>query len=153
MACGNSHRLENEKINKLSEKDVDIDQILNDLLGMRDLQPKSYPLEFDLESVREIFEFLLQITTLLFKHFHGDEKGQVNLELLGENDLKNINAYIMALGFVCNFQLLPANAYNLEYAMRNRYDKITITNATNIKDLMLGLKCNQKLFIINFDII
>lgn len=154
MACGRSFGI-SSGINKIKtqEKDLDINQIFDELINTQHLSPRCYPLEFELDSVRDIFEFLLQLTTLLFKHFHGDENGKVNLEILSQNDLENINNHIMALGYKCNFQAIPANAYNLDHTMKNRYDKIAITQYTILQELMMGIKCGQKLFIINFDIL
>jgi len=154
MACGRSFGY-TSRITKIKtqEKDLDINQIFDELINTQNLSPRCYPLEFELDSIRDVFEFLLQLSTLLFKHFHGDENGKVSLETLNQEDLQNINNHIMALGYKCNFQCLPANSYNLDHTMQNRYDKIPITSHTILKELMMGIKCSQKLFIINFDIL
>ena len=48
--------------------------------------PNSYPLEFDeLESLKELFEFLLQFITMLCKFFYGDENGNVDLTKFTKN--------------------------------------------------------------------
>ncbi len=55
------------------------------------------------------------------------------------------------IGFICIFNTLPANNYNLNHAYTNRYDKITITSQTKLKELLFGLKCEQILYVISFD--
>lgn len=136
-----------------SVKDLDIDEIFYDVLNIYPPIPNSYPLEFELNSLKELFEFLLQFTTMLCKHFYGNDNGNVDLSTLSPDDFAKINSYIMCIGFTCNFQGLPANSYNLNHAHINRYDRIAITNQTTLKDLLFGLKCNQSLYVISFDFV
>ena len=35
--------------------------------------PNTYPLQFELNSLKELFEFLLQFVTMLCKEFYADE--------------------------------------------------------------------------------
>jgi hypothetical protein len=135
------------------EKDLDIDEIFNEVINKKTLEPKSYPLEFEVDSLKELFEFLLQFVTMLCKHFYGDINNQVNLNTLTENDFKKINEYIMCIGFTCNFQSLPANANNLNHVFTHRFDKVVITETTLFRDLLFGIKCDQMLHVINFDFI
>lgn len=137
--------------NNQNIKDLDINEIFNEVLNIYPLKPHSYPLEFDIDSLKELFEFLLQFTTMLCKHFYGDYDGIVDLSKLSVNDLQKINSYLMCIGFTTNFTRLSANSYNLNYASSHRYDKITITHETKLKDLFFGLKCQQILNIISFD--
>ena len=134
-----------------SIKDLDIDEIFNDVINIYPVKPHSYPLEFEINSIKELFEFLLQFTTMLCKHFYGNASGTVNLSTLSTTDLQKINSYLMCIGFTTTFLSLPANSYNLNHAYTNRYDKITITPDTKLKDLMFGLKCEQVLNVISFD--
>lgn len=132
-------------------RDLDINEIFDDVIKQTKLEPNGYPLNFELDNLKELFEFLLEFVTMLCKYFYGDTNGKVNLASLSPSDLEVINRYIQFIGFNCNFQSLPANSYNLNYAHTNRYDRIAITSSTNLKDLFLGIKCDQILFIINFD--
>jgi hypothetical protein len=132
-------------------KDLDINEIFNEVLNIYPPTPNSYPLEFELNSLKELFEFLLQFTTMLCKHFYGNDSGNVDLSKLSQKDLEKVNSYIMCVGFSCTFQSLTANSYNLNHTFKNRYDKINITPATKLTDLLFGLKCDQTLFVISFD--
>jgi hypothetical protein len=134
-------------------KDLDIDEIFNEVINIANLTPNSYPLEFEMNSLKELFEFLLQFTTMLCKHFYGNENNQVDLSKLSQNDFMKINDYMMCIGFSCNFKAQPANSRNLNYASLHRYDRVAITTQTKLKDLIFGLKCNATLYIISFDIV
>jgi hypothetical protein len=130
--------------------DITIDEIFNAIISQQDPQPNSYPLGFELDSLKELFEFLLQLVTMLCKHFYGNETGQVNLSLLSPSDFQSIDKYMQVIGFTCGFQAMHANADNLNWAHATRYDRIPITSQTTLEDLHLGLKCESTLYIINF---
>jgi len=134
-------------------KDLDIDEIFDEVISLNNPAPNAYPLEFNLDSLKELFEFLLQFVTMLCKYFYGDEKGQVDLSTLSQNDFINIDNYMKCIGFSCNFQGLPANNYNINYVYDNKYDRLEITPHTQLKDLLFGIKCNAMLYVIRFDTI
>jgi hypothetical protein len=133
-----------------NEKELDLNQIFNEVIKLHKVEPNCYPLQFDLDNIRELYEFLLEFTTLLFKYFYGDENEKVNLSILSQQDFDKINKYINAIGFTGTFQILPANAHYLNYANDYRYDRINITLDTKLENLFLGLKCEQLLYIISF---
>ena len=130
--------------------DITIEEIFQAIISLSNPQPNSYPLGFELDSLKELFEFLLQFITMLCKHFHGDEKGQVNLANLSPADLQSIDKYMQAIGFSCSFQAMPANATNLNWAHNTRYNSIEITPQTRIEDLHMGIKCDKILYVISF---
>lgn len=130
--------------------DITIDEIFNDIINQQIPKANSYPLGFELDSLKELFEFLLQLLTMLCKYFYGNENGQVNLALLSPAELQNIDKYMCVIGFTCGFQVLPANSNNINWAYETRYDRIHITSQTNLEDLHLGIKCEDMLYIINF---
>jgi len=127
-----------------------VEEIFNDIVNISNPQPNSYSLGFELDSLKELFEFLLQLVTLCCKYFYGDEQGRVNLDSLSPADFKIIDTYIQTIGFTCIFQVIPANSSNLNWAYATRYDRIHITLNTKLEDLHLGLKCNNTLYIIKF---
>jgi hypothetical protein len=130
--------------------DITIDKIFNDIINQQNPQANSYPLEFELDSLKELFEFLLQLVTMLCKHFYSNENGQVNLSLLSPTDFHSIDKYMQVIGFTCGFQALPANADNINWAYSTRYDRIQITQQTKLEDLHLALKCENMLYVISF---
>ncbi len=134
-------------------KHLNINDIFNEVVNLANPLPNSYPLEFDINSITEIFEFLLQFITMLCKYFYGDERGVVDLTQLSKNDFLKINIYMLTLGFSSNFNIMNITNENLEYASKNRYDRIDINNNTKLKDLIFGLKCKNKLYIISFDLL
>lgn len=130
--------------------DITIDEIFHDIVKQQNPQANSYSLGFELDSLKELFEFLLQLVTMLCKHFYSNDNGQVNLSLLSPVDFQTIDKYMQTIGFTCGFQALPANADNMNWAYSTRYDRIQITQHTHLEDLHLGLKCYDILYIINF---
>ena len=130
--------------------DITIDKIFNDIINQQNPQANSYPLEFELDSLKELFEFLLQLVTMLCKHFYSNENGQVNLSLLSPTNFHSIDKYMQVIGFTCGFQALPANADNINWAYSTRYDRIQITQQTKLEDLHLALKCENMLYVISF---
>jgi len=132
---------------------MDIDEVFSKLISTSPKPPNTYKLSLDESNLKELFEFLLEIFTMLCKHFHGDEDGRVELQLLSTNDLIYINKYMGSLGFNCIFNQVQTNSSNCEYYSQNRYDKIEITPTTNLLDLFFALRCNNTLNIIQFNTI
>ena len=130
--------------------DITIDEIYRNIINIQNPQPNSYPLGFELDSLKELFEFLLQLVTMLCKHFYSDENGQVNLSLLSPTDFLSIDKYMQVIGFTCAFQALPANADNINWVYETRYDRINISSQTKLDELHLGLKCSNILYVISF---
>ena len=130
--------------------DITIDEIFNNIIRHQNPQANSYPLGFELNSLTELFEFLLQLVTMLCKHFYSNENGQVNLSLLSPEEFQFIDKYMQFIGFTCEFQALPANADNCNWAYSTRYDRIQITPQHRLEDLHLGLKCNNMIYVISF---
>ena len=132
------------------EKDVDIYEIFNEVVKSSPKEPNSYPLQFELDSLKELFEFLLQFVTMLCKEFYGDDKGQVNLANITTDQFNLIDRYMQSIGFKCTFQPMPANADNINIFYVNRFDRIAITPETRLNELMFGIKCNELLYVIMF---
>ncbi len=138
--------------NHYQVKDVDINEIFNEVIKTSSPQPpNTFPLQFDIISLKELFEFLLQFVTMLCKHFYGDNQGKVNLSLLSPGQLFIIDKYMQSIGFKCNFQPMQANSDNINICYANRFDKITITPETKLNELMFGIKCDTLLYVIMFD--
>ena len=133
------------------EKDVDIDEIFNEVVKSSPKEPNSYPLQFELNSLKELFEFLLQFVTMLCKEFYGDDKGTVNLATLTTDQFNLIDRYMQSIGFKCTFLPMQANSDNINICYVNRFDRITITTETILNELMFGIKCDTLLYVITFD--
>jgi hypothetical protein len=131
-------------------KDVDINEIFNEVIKTSPKEPNSYPLQFELDSIKELFEFLLQFVTMLCKEFYGDEEGCVNLGNLTTDHFNLIDKYMQSIGFKCTFQPMQANSDNINICYVNRFDRITITPETRLNELMFGIKCDTLLYVITF---
>ena len=138
-------------MNDYTEKDLDIQEIFYEVTQSLPKAPNTYPLQFELESLKELFEFLLQFVTMLCKEFYGDSNGQVNLAGMTSEQFEIINKYMLSIGFSCTFQAVPANGHNINNTYNNRYDRIELTHNTKLSDLLFGIKCNDILYVISFD--
>jgi hypothetical protein len=134
------------------EKDLDINEIFNEVTSSSiPKEANSYPLQFELDSLKELFEFLLQFVTMLCKEFYSDDNGQVNLGNMTPEQFITVNKYMQSIGFNCDFKAVPAIAQNINNTYNNRYDRITITKNTKLSDLLFGILCGNVLYIISFD--
>jgi hypothetical protein len=130
--------------------DLDIEEIFESVISIKNPLPNSYPLGFELDSLKELFEFLMQFVTMLCKHFNGDSEGHVDLLAFKQDDFLNIDKYMQSIGFKCNFTILHADANNINWVNETRYDRIPILPSTELEELHLGLKCNTTLYVISF---
>jgi hypothetical protein len=133
------------------ESDLDIEQIFNEVTKSSPREPNTFPLRFELPSLKELFEFLLQFVTMICKEFYGDEKGQVNLAQMTREQFIIVDKYIQSIGFTCEFKAVPAIAQNINNTYDNRYDRVRITSNTKFSDLLFGIKCGDVLYVISFD--
>ena len=133
------------------EKEVDINEIFNEVIKTSPKEPNTYPLQFELDSLKELFEFLLQFVTMLCKEFYANNKGIVNLALLTTEQFNLIDNYMQSIGFKCTFTPMAANSDNLNISYVNRYDRLTITPTTKLNELSFGIKCDAILFVISFE--
>ena len=135
----------------VNETELDIQEIFNEVTANSPKEPNSSPLHFEMSSLKEIFEFLLQFVTMLCKEFYGDDKGQVNLANLTTDQFNLIDRYMQSIGFKCTFLPMQANSDNINICYVNRFDRITITPETKLNELMFGIKCDTLLYVITFD--
>ena len=131
--------------------ELDIEEIFNKVILSSPKEPNTFPLQFELSSLKEIFEFLLQFVTMICKTFYSDDNGQVDLSKMSQADFLIVNKYMQSIGFNCDFKAVPAIAHNINNTYNNRYDRINITETTKLSDLIFGIKCNTILYVISFD--
>ena len=130
--------------------DLDIDEIIQQVISLENPRPNSYSLGFELDSLKELFEFLMTFTTKLCKHFYGNENGNVDLTSLSSDEFHHIDMYLKAIGFTSKLNITPVNQYNLMWMYINQYDRIQITPLTQLSDLYMGIQSNNTLYIISF---
>ena len=138
-------------MNKNEEIDLDIQEIFNEVTKTSPKEPNTYPLQFELNSLKEVFEFLLQFVTMLCKEFYSNDKGQVDLANMSTDQFLIINKYMQSIGFSCEFKAVPAIAQNINNTYDNRYDRIKITSNTKLSDLLFGILCSDVLYVVSFE--
>ena len=134
-----------------NETELDIEEIFNEVTKHSPKEPNTFPLQFEMSSLKEIFEFLLQFVTMLCKEFYSNDKGQVDLANMSPEQFMIINKYMQSIGYNCDFKAVPANSHNINNTYDNRYDRVKITSNTKLNDLLFGILCGTVLYIVSFD--
>ena len=136
---------------------MDIEELFEAILSKPAEPPKSIDLSFVNEiELKDLFEFLLQFFTEISKTFFSNDDNIVELEQLSELDLKRINNYIQSIGFSSTIDIFPTSAldiFDIARLQNGKYNKITITHQTKLKDLYFTLKCKDTIYKISFDYI
>jgi hypothetical protein len=140
----------NAKSNR-GDRELDIVEIFEEVISTNNPRPNSYPLEFELDNLKELFEFLLQFVTMLCKHFYGDSNNQVNLSTLQPPDFQLIDSYMQSIGFSCKFDCVQATSSNMSNLDNRQYTKIQITTNTKLSELTFTMRCDRMLYCISFD--
>ena len=135
----------------VNETELDIQEIFNKVTANLPKEPNSFPLHFEMSSLKEIFEFLLQFVTMLCKEFYGNELGQVDLANMSPDQFIMVNKYMQSIGFTCEFKAVPAIAQNINNTYDKRYDRVVITPNTKLSDLLFGILCGNVLYVVNFE--
>jgi hypothetical protein len=100
--------------------------------------------------LKEIFEMLLMIFTEGMKILFGED-GKVDLNSRTEKDFIKVQEYFKSFGFMCNYKVyLPSQCTDINFESR-KYNNVTMTPKTKLKDLRLPLKCGPRVFEISFD--
>lgn len=134
-----------------SQTNISQDDLFSRVIaGNRPKPAKSIPFALDSATLKELFEFLLEFFTDLCKYYHGDEKGQVDIGTISPADFQQLNGFMESIGYSVIFSHQPANFDNCQYYSTNRYDKIAITENTQLIELFFAIKCGQVLNIIQF---
>ena len=134
-----------------NETELDIEEIFNEVTKHSPKEPNTFPLQFEMSSLKEVFEFLLQFVTMLCKEFYSNDKGQVDLANMSPEQFMIINKYMQSIGYNCDFKAVPANSHNINNTYDNRYDRVKITSNTKLNDLLFGILCGTVLYIVSFD--
>lgn len=79
---------------------MDIEEFGNKLFGEEPRDVKSIKVEFEGFGVKELFENLCMLFTFGMKKHYGNEKGQVNLKNISENDMNKMKKYFMSIGLI-----------------------------------------------------
>ena len=134
-----------------NETELDIEEIFNEVTKHSPRESNTFPLQFEMSSLKEVFEFLLQFVTMLCKEFYSNDKGQVDLANMSPEQFMIINKYMQSIGYNCDFKAVPANSHNINNTYDNRYDRVKITSNTKLNDLLFGILCGTVLYIVSFD--
>lgn len=132
--------------------DINIDELIEKVITNPPSAPRTYNLQFeDIQDVKGIFEFCMEVFTKLSKHKYGNSLGKVDISKWTSSTLDTINEYFKSLGFVFSVNILDHNDPSISIFNSMRYDVIKITPYTKLSSIIYMLKTNEKTYVINFD--
>ena len=90
----------------------------------------------------ELFKILMYIFTECMKKLYGDEKKQVNLDILKSHDFNHVNKYFKSFGISCNY-----NVNDLDYIPEKNSDQ------AKLNEIKMNIKTQQYYYSFWFDFI
>lgn len=114
---------------------------------------KSINLEFETDNLKELFENLLDIFTQGMKIHYGNERGNVDLSSLTQDNIINFNKYFNSFGIKLLIDIEDKPIINGFDYQQIKYTNVNITNNTKLNELKLPFLSNGIVYIISFDFI
>lgn len=137
----------------IDDDTIDIDDLLNNLIKNPPTQEKIVFQFQNTVNVKDLFEILLQFFTNICKLYYSDDNGQVDLQILTNDDMNFIRKYFKMIGMDFQVETFNNNTINQrerQFMYENKYDKIEITRETPLDYLYFMLQCQHILYRISF---
>ena len=138
--------------------------------------PKSINILDSFENIQDIFECLLMILTNGMNILYGDVHNKVKLDTLSQSQFDNFNNRLKAIGISANFKLfhiysvlkksgslIPNEIYEdyikkeslfkNEIVLDKYLEKYRDNNYSKLEDYYFQLKCDNLVYIVNFNYI
>jgi len=132
---------------------IDFDDLIETVFTSPIKKPHYYNISFTNElDISDLFEFLLMTFTNGSKILYGDKENKVNLNEWTEVHIRDINQRFNSLGFTCNIQVFNSVGEYFNSGIKS-YKDIEINKSTMLNELYFSLKCNNYIYVINFEIL
>lgn len=126
--------------NMYSEQEIEFEDLIDGIFKSEPREPYSIAIDFDLTSIRELFESFLRIfhrgSILLF----GDENEKVDLDRLSIEDFINMGRYFKSFGIDIYFKKVPHQQYKdfvaYLYSSSNSYDYTKYEHVLETVDIL-----------------
>lgn len=122
----------------------------NNIFNESPKDPNSIQLELEDMDMGDLFEFLLIVFTNGLQQLYGNDDKKVDLSVMTEDQFKNMNAYFNSFGFDCVYLIYPIEAETMIDFNKISYKNTEINNDTNLDDLCLPIKVNDKIYVFGF---
>lgn len=135
----------------MCDMNIDFDDLIETVFTSSIKEPYHYNISFTDElEIKDLFEFLLMTFTNGSKILYGDTNNKVNINEWDVNIISDINRRFNSLGFKCQIQVFHSVEAYFDTGIRS-YRDITITSTTHLNELYFSIKCENMIYVINFD--
>ena len=133
--------------------EVELEEVIISIFTNPPGETNSYPISFDTNNLKQLFESLLIIFTNGMKILFGNQNGVVELGNLSENDIILVRDYFSSMGFIFYFDIYDDSNENRDKTQKMKYTNLNLNNNSRLKDLFFPLLSKEKIYLINFDYI
>mgnify|MGYP001231627225 CR=1 FL=1 len=133
--------------------EVELEEVIISIFTNPPGETNSYPISFDTNNLKQLFESLLIIFTNGMKILFGNQNGVVELGNLSENDIILVRDYFSSMGFIFYFDIYDDSNENRDKTQKMKYTNLNLNNNYRLKDLFFPLLSKEKIYLINFDYI
>lgn len=110
----------------------------------------SSQLQIDDMDMGDLFEFLLIVFRNGLEHFYGNDDNKVDISIMTPEQFSYINQYFNSFGIDCTYVIYPLESENQIDYEKLSYKNAVITEQTNLEDLALPVKIQDKIYVFAF---
>lgn len=135
-------------------ENINIEDLIEKIINNPPSPPKSHNLVFeDFESVKNIFEFCMEVFTKLSIAKFGNADNKVDVSKWTDKTINLISEYFASFGFKFNVIITVPNDPNMTIYNSMRHDVICYKPETHLSSILYMLKQHDSVYIISFDYI
>jgi hypothetical protein len=128
------------------EKDVSIDDFIENLISSPPQSPKSLHLEIKTDDYENMFQVLVEVFTKSMKYLYGDSRGRVDLDKMSQTVLDTMSAYYQSFGYhIYVDKIEGANITSYGATEKNP------VNENDLKAHCLKIQTKDNMYVIYFD--
>ena len=128
------------------EKDVSIDDFIENLISSPPQSPKSLHLEIKTEDYENMFQVLVEVFTKSMKYLYGDPRGRVDLDKMSQTVLDTMSEYYQSFGYhIYVDKIEGANITSYGATEKNP------VNENDLKAQCLKIQTKDNMYVIYFD--
>jgi len=132
------------------------DKLIETLITQEPKGPGEIKLEFiNTISVKELFEFCMELFNEISKYKYGNSSGQVDISMWSLDTIAYINKYYNSIELNMEIKIyenITSNLQSIQFYKSRTYNKYPITHNTKLQDLYYTLyhQNTNNYYIINF---
>ena len=128
------------------EKDVSIDDFIENLVSSPPQSPKSLHLKIETDDFENTFQVLVEIFTKSMKYLYGASKGRVDLDKMSQTVLYTMSQYYRSFGY--NIYVDKIEGANITSYGATEKNPV---NENDLKAQCLKIQTKDNMYVIYFD--